>query len=292
MGGQEAAPGAGGTTDERDCVRYTLRLAVACPGEDPELHCVLAALQPAGWEEDDDARTVRFWLASGAEADRDVRAYLDRLAAFGTLTSAPQEAGWQDGWRRFHRPVTEGAVRVRPPWYPPDPQLLDVIIDTGMAFGTGSHFTTRLCLRALQDLPRGSLVDVGTGSGVLALAALRLGFAPVWAMDNDPLAVSSCLRNAAANGLEPRVILGDVLDPGERLPAADVVVANLLQGPILDMARRLETPEAAVWAPSRLLLSGLLVEQGDDVVAALGGYRLVRRAVSNGWLMLDLVRKR
>ena len=271
--------------------RYTLRLAGEATADDLEIRDLLAALQTAGWEEGDDGHTVRFWLAQESASGPALRPVLDQLREHGTLTSAAQEAGWQDGWRRFHRPVVEGTVRVRPPWYPPEPGLLDVVIDTGMAFGTGSHFTTRLCLRALQDLPRGALVDIGTGSGVLALSALRLGFAPVWAMDNDPLSVESCLRNATANGLEPHVLLGDVTDPGLHLPPAEVAVANLLQGPILELARRLEAADAAAWAPPRLLLSGLLVEQGDEVLAALGGYRLVRRDVSNGWLLLDLARK-
>lgn len=274
-----------------DYVRYTFRLSGERGADDLEIRDLLTAVQPAGWEEEDEGRTVRFWLAPGADTDGGVRGGLERLALLGTLVSAAQEAGWHDGWRRFHRPVTEGAVRVRPPWYQPEPGLLDVVIDTGMAFGTGSHFTTRLCLRALQDVPRGSLVDVGTGSGVLALAALRLGFSPVWAMDNDPVAVDSCTRNAVANGLEPRLFLGDIVDPGLRLPAADVVVANLLQGPILELARRLEAPDAGAWAPPRLLLSGLLVEQGDEVLAALGGYRLVGRAASSGWLLLDLAHR-
>ena len=275
---------------EPEYLRYTLRLAGEATTDDVVIRDLLAALQTAGWEEGDDGRTVRFWLAQESASGRDPRPVLDLLREHGTLTSAAQEAGWRDGWRRFHRPVVEGRVRVRPPWYPAEPGLLDVVIDTGMAFGTGSHFTTRLCLRALQDLPRGALVDVGTGSGVLALAALRLGFAPVWAMDNDPLAVESCLHNARANGLEPHVSLGDVLDQGLQLPPADVAVANLLQGPILELARRLEAADAA-WAPPRLLLSGLLVGQGDEVLAALGGYRLVRRDVSGGWLLLDLARR-
>ena len=275
---------------EPEYLRYTLRLAGEATTDDVVIRDLLTALQTAGWEERDDGRTVRFWLATERASGAALRPVLDQLTERGTLTSAAQEAGWRDDWRRFHRPIVEGKVRVRPPWYAAEPGLLDVVIDAGMAFGTGSHFTTRLCLRALQDLPRGALVDVGTGSGVLALAALRLGFAPVWAMDNDPLSVESCLRNARANGLEPHVSLGDVLDQGLQLPPADVAVANLLQGPILELARRLEAADAA-WAPPRLLLSGLLVGQGDEVLAALGGYRLVRRDVSGGWLLLDLARR-
>jgi len=270
--------------------RYTLRFAAAGASDDLEVRDLLNAAQPSGWEEADDGRTVRFWLPSGG-LDPERHAQLERLAALGSLTSAAQEAGWQDGWRRFHRPVREGVVRVRPPWYQAQRGTLDVVIDTGMAFGTGSHATTRLCLRALQDVPRGALIDAGTGSGVLAFAALRLGFSPVWAIDNDPVAVESCIRNAAVNGLEPRVLLGDVTDPGTVLPAADVMVANLLRGPVLHLARRLGKAGAGDWAPSRLLVSGLLAEEGDEVVAALGSYGVVRRATAAGWLLLDLSRR-
>lgn len=271
--------------------RYTFRPGADVQADDLEVRDLLSAIQPAGWEEeDDDGRTVRFWLPAGV-TDATLGARLERLAALGALTSSAQEAGWQDGWRRFHRPVLEGDVRVRPPWYQARPGTLDVVIDTGMAFGTGSHFTTRLCLSALQDLPRGSLIDAGTGSGVLALAALRLGFDPVWAVDNDPVAVEACIRNAAANGLGPRVFFGDVTDAATVLPAADVMVANLLQGPVLELARRLREERSGDWAPSRLLVSGLLVAQGDAVVDAFVGYGVVRRATAAGWLLLDLVRK-
>jgi len=270
--------------------RYTLHLADDVAGDDPEVRDLLAAIQPAGWEENDGGRTIRFWLRC-EPSDPEQGARLERLAAFGALRAAAQEAGWQDGWRRFHRPVRVGAVCVRPPWYPAQSDALDVVIDTGMAFGTGSHSTTRLCLEALQDIPRGSLIDAGAGSGVLALAALRLGFAPVWALDNDPVAVESCLRNAAANGLEPHVMLGDVTDAATPLPDADVMVANLLQGPLLALARRLSEPSSDDWAPARLVVSGLLEEQGDVVADALEGYGVVRRAVSGGWLLLDLVRR-
>lgn len=258
---------------------------------DLETYDLLAALQPAGWEETEDGRTLRFWLPRDAVGDPAVRRMLDRLAARGRLTSAAQEAGWEDGWRRFHRPVVEGAVRVRPPWYPSEPGRLDVVVEGGRAFGTGAHATTRLCLRALQQLPRGSLLDAGAGSGVLALAALRLGFAPVWAVDIDPVAVEACARNAAANGLELHILEGDVTDPALQLPTVDVVVANLLQGAVLGLAARLRAPDGGAWAPPRLLLSGLLVEQGDEAEAAFADYRTVARRAAAGWLLLDLMRK-
>ena len=297
---------------EQPYVRYTLRLPSA--GEDAsaaegaggpggvrerpavsagegalplEVYDLLARLQPAGWEEADRGRVVRFWLPQGAEAGAPTAPLLRRVGALGALTSEAQEAGWQDGWRRFHRPVVEGRVRVRPPWYPPEPGLLDIVVDSAMAFGTGSHVTTRLCLRALQEVAPASLLDAGAGSGVLALAAARLGFTPVTAVDNDAIAVAACAANAAINGIELEVIEADVTAAGAALPEVEVCVANLLQGPILALADRLrEGP----WRPRRLILSGLLVDQGDEVVAALGGYELVASEQASGWRALRLER--
>lgn len=287
MSGQRAC------VPESRYVRYTLTVRSGVGDQSTEgqewraleVYDLLARLQPAGWEEADDGRTLRFWLPDGAEEDAQTRAGLRRLATLGALTTEAQEAGWQDGWRRFHRPVVEGRVRVRPPWYPADPGLLDVVVDTGMAFGTGSHFTTRLCLRALQAVPPAPLLDAGCGSGVLALAAARLGFAPVTAVDNDPLAVASSRRNAAANGLELDVYEADVTDGAVPLPNVEVCVANLLQGPILELAARIQD---GPWRPRHLILSGLLADQGDEVVAALGGYTLVARQQASGWLALTL----
>src|SRR5690606_664719 len=105
--------------------------------------------------------------------------------------------------RAFHTPVeVAGRLRVRPPWEPPREGLLDVVIDPGMAFGTAQHATTRACLELLCGLPAGGpLVDAGCGSGVLSVAARRLGFGPVWAIDSDPLSVEATVGNARRNGV-------------------------------------------------------------------------------------------
>ncbi len=108
----------------------------------------------------------------------------------------------------FHRPVeVAGRLLVRPPWEPPRAGLLDVEIDPGMAFGTAQHGTTRACLELLAGLPgpRAGLLDAGCGSGVLSIAARRLGFDPVWSVDFDPLAVDATIANARRNGVGLRV---------------------------------------------------------------------------------------
>src|SRR5262249_61395588 len=112
-----------------------------------------------------------------------------------------------------------------PPWEQPDRDATPVVIDPGRAFGTGAHATTRLCLELLLDLPRGSFLDVGCASGVLSIAAAKLGFAPVYAFDLDPQAIESTERNAAANGVAVEATLADAT--GDRLPAPDAAVRNV-----------------------------------------------------------------
>jgi ribosomal protein L11 methyltransferase len=133
--------------------------------------------------------------------------------------------GWERAWMRFHRPVEVGALWVGPPWEAPAPGLAAIVIDPGLAFGTGAHPTTRLSLELIQALERASLLDVGCGSGVVAIAACKLGFEPVTAIDADGTAVQTTNRNADANGvsLDARVL--DVL--GAALPGAEIVVANI-----------------------------------------------------------------
>src|SRR6185503_17195037 len=137
---------------------------------------------------------------------------------------AEVEAGWEDRWREFHRPVEIGPLWVGPPWETPPPGAIAVVVDPGRAFGTGAHPTTRLCLELLLDLPRGSLLDVGCGSGVLSIAAAKLGFHPVRAVDLDPQAVEATRRNAAANGVVLEVELGNALEAP--LAASESAVVN------------------------------------------------------------------
>jgi ribosomal protein L11 methyltransferase len=145
--------------------------------------------------------------------------------SFGAVAAVPVATGWEEAWKRFHRPAVVGSLWVGPPWMEPNAGLTPIVIDPGRAFGTGSHPTTRLCLGFLQRLERGSVLDLGCGSGVLAIAAAKLGFAPVLAFDRDDAAVDATRRNAARNDVAIEVRRRDAL--AEALPAVGLVLANI-----------------------------------------------------------------
>jgi ribosomal protein L11 methyltransferase len=195
---------------------------------------------------------------------------VDRVrAAFPDARVTPVKPGWEDGWRAFHRPVRVGGLWIGPPWEQPAPGEQAVVIDPGRAFGTGAHATTRLCIELLARSPRGSLLDVGCGSGVLAIAASRLGFDPIRAVDNDLVAVETTMANAVVNGVEIEVTLLD----GEldELPRADVAVANVLLAPVETVLARLTTRIA--------ITSGYL--SGDHPRAP--GWHPTARVELDGW---------
>ena len=203
----------------------------------PEAVALLRGLR-VGWQEQEGGDTLVFWLPDGAGRKHDAAQALARLAVLGRLDAADEPPGWEDAWKAFHQPQTIGDLYVRPPWSPPRAGLADVVVEAGMAFGTGGHATTRQCLEELQLTPPGSLLDAGCGSGVVSLAALRLGFAPVWGIDIDPVAIEAAVDNAARNGLAPVFMTGDATDADLPLPAAETVVANIALAPILRLARR------------------------------------------------------
>jgi ribosomal protein L11 methyltransferase len=219
-------------------------------------------LCPGGFEETegDPLELAAYTDAAGEESIR---------AEFTSATSDPVEPGWEDTWREFHRPVRIGPLWVGPPWLEPDPDALAVVVDPGQAFGTGAHATTRLCLELLLDAPRGSLADLGCGSGVLAIAAAKLGFAPVTALDVDDVVVAIARENANRNGVEIDVRAADVLS--DDLPQTDIAVANIELGPVTALASRVR---ARTW-----VTSGYRPHDPFD----LSGWRSIERREADGW---------
>jgi ribosomal protein L11 methylase PrmA len=261
---------------------------------DPAAVDAILALQPAGWQEEDGGRILVFWLEEGVELDADVAEALKRIGSLGRLEVSREPPGWETAWQRFHRPHVIGRLYVRPPWYPARDDLLDITVDAGLAFGTGGHASTRQCLELIQTLTPGSLLDLGSGSGVVSFAALLLGFAPVTGIEIDPVAVHAAAGNAAMNGLEPAFLVGDATDPSYPLPEAEVVVANIALRPILRLAERWRGAEggpAPAPPPRDLLLSGLLVEQAEEALAAFPRFAETARVDDGTWITLHLSRR-
>ncbi|BAS28489.1 50S ribosomal protein L11 methyltransferase [Limnochorda pilosa] len=228
---------------------------------------------------------------------------LGRLASSGLQSWAPrlrQEevdgADWAEGWKRFFHPLRIGAIWIRPSWEAADPPpgTRPIVLDPGLAFGTGTHPTTRLCLEALQrHLHPGDLViDVGTGSGILAMAAALLGARRVVACDIDPVAVRVARANVEQNRLqwavevlEGSVGAADTLLRRERSAGARLVVANLLTSILAELAG----PIAGLMAPRGLLLaSGIAAGQEGEAHAALegAGLRVQETETAGGWCLL------
>jgi ribosomal protein L11 methyltransferase len=179
------------------------------------------------------------------------------------------EPGWEERWREFHRPVRVGPFWIGPPWASAPADAVPIVIDPGRAFGTGAHATTRLCVELIAELEPAALLDVGCGSGVVAIAAALLGHAPVVAVDVDPAAVDATMRNAAANAVHVDAVELDA--SVDRLPHARVVVANI-------SLRLVETVLARVDAPL-VVASGYLEREEPKA----DPYRFRERRTLDGW---------
>jgi ribosomal protein L11 methyltransferase len=272
-----------------------IRLAVRVARQDAAgALAELLAFSPLGVEEVDvDEDTIEYVLYGAPGELPELGALQASVgAALVEVSSSEVADDWDSRWRSFHQPAEiADAIRVRPPWHGATGDgLVDIVIDPGQAFGTGAHATTRLCLELLVGLAQsgeahGPLLDIGTGSGVLAIAARKLGFAPVTAIDNDRDAIEAAIENAAANGVEIELAVGDIR--GAELPEAPVIVANLLRPLLIDLAEQLRV------SPWLLIASGLLADQADEVARAFAerhGLRERSRRHEGEWAALLLER--
>jgi ribosomal protein L11 methyltransferase len=241
---------------------------VEVPAVDAEAaRAVFIDLFPAGFEERDRPEGLELAAYTDADGVAEVR------AVFGGAAVSEVAPGWEERWRDFHRPVRVGPLWIGPAWETPPADAIPLVIEPARAFGTGGHPTTRLCVELMVDLRSelgaASLVDVGCGSGVLAIAAALLGYRPVRALDADGVAVEETRRNAKINAVAVEVSLVDALVA--RLPPADVAVANIAPETIQALAPRLRC---------RLLVASGYLETEP---IGLGGYRHLRRRVTDGW---------
>lgn len=277
-----------------------LEIVFAAPPTDEELGLLLADLDgddPVAVELVDPA--VRVFFSSAAGRDR-AAATLRGQHGLAVAAVDVSDEDWAARSQASLRAVRAGEVLVAPPW-DDTPAPVRVVIQPSMGFGTGHHATTRLCLRLLQDCARPDMrvLDVGTGSGVLAIAAARLGAARVLAIDNDPDALRSARENVDLNGVGDRVTLAHVaLGADHSAPGAehqapivehrfDLVLANLTGATLVRLAPRLA---AAVAPGGRLIVSGILREELEEVAGAFRAHALegIARLDEDGWAALAL----
>src|SRR6185312_9325968 len=237
-----------------------IRLAVRCAPDQAELVLAeLTVLAPNGVEEERGPGYVEYAIYGGeGELPElgEIEAVVGGRPIEVVSTEIPDD--WADRWRDFHKPLLVGGrLWLRPSWEPPREGAVDVVVDPGRAFGTGAHPTTRLCLELLLELEAegggaGGLVDLGTGSGVLAISAAKLGWSPVRGYDHEAPAIEAAAANALANGVEVRL---ERMNLRERLPEpAPTVVANMT-APVLAAVAALMDPASA---PATMICSGLL----------------------------------
>lgn len=223
---------------------------------------MLADRFPGGWEECPEDGEIEL-AVYGGDGEQALLGELGR-----PVHAAAVEADWLERWREFHRPVTVGPLWIGPPWETPPAGALAVVVDPGRAFGTGAHPTTRLCLELLLAEEPGSLVDLGCGSGVLSIAAARLGFGPLTGVDVDPDAVAACRENADRNGVALEAVPLDLRHA--EAPRAELATANLERGLVEEVAPRLRA--------RRLIASGHLAAE----VLSLPGWRPLARRTMDG----------
>jgi ribosomal protein L11 methyltransferase len=252
-----------------------IRLAVRCdPARAERVLAELVELVPGGVEEERGSGYVEYAIY-GPPGELPALPDLEAAAGEGLVEIETSEVpdDWADRWRDFHQPVWIGErILVRPSWERAEPaaeDVVEIVIDPGRAFGTGAHATTAMCLELLVDLAgadpcRPPVADLGTGSGVLAIAAARLGYGPVAGFDHEPGAVEAATVNAELNGVDVAV---ERLNLRERPPPpAPLWVANLT-APLLE-AVAARTPAGG--DPRALIVSGLLATERERVVAAFG----------------------
>jgi ribosomal protein L11 methyltransferase len=269
-----------------------IRLAVRCAPEQADLVLAeLTVLAPNGVEEERGPGYVEYAIYGG-EGELPELGDLDAAVEAGRIEVSATEIpdDWADRWRDFHKPLlVADRLWLRPSWEPPREGAIDVVVDPGQAFGTGAHPTTRLCLELLCQLEAAGeagegLVDLGTGSGVLAIAAAKLGWGPVRGYDHEAAAIEAAAVNAAANGVELEL---EQMNLRESLPGLAPTVAANMTFPIL---KAIAGQIAA--APQVLVCSGLLLSEQDETAAAFAEVGLVeeKRRQDGDWAALSLRR--
>jgi ribosomal protein L11 methyltransferase len=272
-----------------------IRLAVRCAPDQADLVLAeLTVLAPNGVEEERGPGYVEYAIYGG-EGELPELGEIEAAAgdALVEVVASAVPDDWADRWQDFHKPLLVGGrLWLRPSWEPPREGAIDLVVDPGRAFGTGAHPTTRLCLGLLLELASGGeaagpLTDLGTGSGVLAIAAAKLGWGPVSGYDHESDSIEAASTNAKANGAEINL---ERMNLREKLPAlAPTVVANMT-APVLK-AVAVQLPGGK--APDTMICSGLLPSELDETAAAFApaGLTEAERRIDGDWAALLLRRR-
>lgn len=239
-----------------------------------------------------DIVVVHMYLAPDENPAEILPLFRERLDAAGIEyrlnTEGVEQEDWQNAWKQYYHAMEIGRrLAVVPGWEAYETDRTVITMDPGMAFGTGTHETTSLCLETLDALVKGGerMLDIGTGSGILAIAALKLGARAAEGVDIDPMCVRTAGENAARNGVQDRftVLVGDLSDKASG--TYDIITANIVAAAILSLAPAVP----ALMAPgARFIASGIIDERRDEVLAGLraAGLRPVEVKEKRGWVCI------
>ena len=236
-----------------------------------------------------DTVIIHMYLEPGASPVEMLALIAARMEAAGipytSETEGVEQEDWQNGWRKYYHPMDVGQrLAIVPSWQDYDTDRVKLILDPGLAFGTGGHETTNLCLEVLDERVKGGerVLDIGTGSGILAIAALKLGAAVAEGVDIDPVAVRTAGENAALNGVADKltVLVGDLSDKASG--KYDIITANIVANAILSLAPAVPGLMAE---GATFIASGIIDSRKDEVIAGLekAGLAVVEVKEKRGW---------
>lgn len=247
-------------------------------------------IEPELLEKPRDVVIIHIYLEPGAQPAETLAAIEARMEAAGIAytveTEGVEQEDWQNGWRKYYHPLEIGRrLAVVPSWQEYDTDRVKLLLDPGLAFGTGGHETTSLCMEALDELVQGGerMLDIGTGSGILAIAALKLGAASAEGVDIDPVAVRTAVENAALNGVESRFrgLVGDLSDQASG--TYQIVTANIVANAIISLSPAVP---GLLAEGGHFIASGIIDTRADEVEAALkaAGLAVKERKEKRGWV--------
>ena len=247
-------------------------------------------IEPELLEKPRDVVIIHLYLEPGAQPAETLAVVQARMEAAGIAytveTEGIEQEDWQNGWRKYYHPLEIGRrLAVVPSWQEYDTARVKLLLDPGLAFGTGGHETTSLCLEALDELVQGGerMLDIGTGSGILAIAALKLGAASAEGVDIDPVAVRTAVENAALNQVEDRFsgLVGDLSDQASG--TYQIITANVVANAIISLSPAVP---GLLAEGGHFIASGIIDTRADEVEEALraAGLAVAARKEKRGWV--------